>query len=192
MTRLTSTEAEQEAIRTVATLMAAAARTAPKTRGVDTIQTLVIDGDDLETLAQAMEQAAGEQSSARAPGFLRDARNVRASACVVLIGATGAPRKPEVPMDCGACGFKTCANLLNARAKAVRGAGFFGPVCAFASIDLGIAACSAAKVAADHNVDNRIMRTIGTGAVRLKWLESDVILGIPLSATGKSIYFERG
>jgi len=172
--------------------MAAAARTAPKTRGVDTIQTLVVDGEDLETLAQAIEQAAGEQSPAMGPGFLRDARNVRASTCVVLIGTTGAPRKPEVPMDCGACGLKTCANLLHAREKASRGTGFFGPVCAFASIDLGIAAGSAAKVAADHNIDNRIMRTVGTGAMRLKWLESDLILGIPLSATGKSPYFDRG
>jgi uncharacterized ferredoxin-like protein len=192
MSRISSTDAERQAIHAVATLMAAAARTAPKTRGVDTIQSLVVDGEDLETLAQAMEQAAGEQSSAMGPGFLRDARNVRASACVVLIGASGVPRKPEVPMDCGACGFRTCANLLNARAKTSRGTGFFGPVCAFASIDLGIAAGSAAKVAADNNVDNRIMRTIGTGAMRLKWLESDVILGIPLSATGKSPYFDRG
>jgi len=192
MSRLTSTEAERQAIRQVAVLMTAAARTAPKTRGVDTIQTLVVDGEDLETLAVALEQLAGEQSSAMAPGFLRDARNVRGSTCVVLVGATGGPRKPEVPMDCGACGFKTCANLLNARAKSGRGGGFFGPVCAFASIDLGIAACSAAKVAADHNVDNRIMRTIGAAAMKLKWLESDVILGIPLSVTGKSIYFDRG
>ena len=44
----------------------------------------------------------------------------------------------------------------------------------------------------DLNVDNRIMYRIGVAARRLNMLpEARVIMGIPLSAKGKSIYFDR-
>lgn len=192
MAKVSSTDAERDAMRTVANLMSAAVRTAPKTRGVDAIKSLVVDGEDLETLARAIEEAAPGRPDITFNRFLRDARNVRDSACAVLIAACGSPKKPENPMDCGACGFKTCSNLMNARAKEDDGADFFGPICVFASIDLGIALGSAAKVAAEHNIDNRIMRTIGVAAAKLKWLDADIVIGIPLSATGKNIYFDRG
>jgi hypothetical protein len=50
---------------------------------------------------------------------------------------------------------------------------------------------SAVKTASIHNVDNRIMYTIGVAAKKLGLLDADVILGIPLSATSKNIYFDR-
>jgi len=171
--------------------MAAAARTAPKGRGVDAIRTLIVEGEDIESLARAMEDAAPGRPDIVENAFRRDARNVRNSACVLLIGINGAPKKPEKPFDCGACGLRTCAALISARAKRVAGGDYAGPVCAFVAMDLGVALASAARVAADHNIDNRIMYTLGVGACRLKWMEADVIIGIPLSVTGKSIYFDR-
>ena len=60
MARFKSEQAEKNAIRLVSELMAASARTAPKARGVDDIETLILDGDDLEELAVAMEKEAGE------------------------------------------------------------------------------------------------------------------------------------
>jgi len=192
MTRVSSTDAERDAVRTVANLMAVAARTAPKARGVDTVQSLVVEGEDVEALARAMEEAATGRPDFFANTLRRDAGNVRNSACVVLIGATGAPRKPETPLDCGGCGLKTCNNMIKARAKAGAETDFLGPICAFALMDLGIALGSAAKVAAEHNIDNRMMYTIGVGAMKLKWLDVDAVIGIPLSANGKSIFFDRG
>jgi uncharacterized ferredoxin-like protein len=103
MSKITAAEAELKAVREVAALMAASARTAPKTRGVDTIQLLVVDGDDLQVLAEALERNASGRDDVTSKGFLRDARNLRGSLAVVLIGTSGGPRKPEVPMDCGAC-----------------------------------------------------------------------------------------
>lgn len=41
-------------------------------------------------------------------------------------------------------------------------------------------------------LDDRIMYTIGAAARKLKLLHSDVIIGFPLSVTGKSPYFDRG
>ena len=59
-------------------------------------------------------------------------------------------------------------------------------------LDMGIALGSAAKMAMALNVDNRIMYRVGVAAKRIGLLsESSVIMGIPLSAKGKSIYFDR-
>ncbi len=192
MARTTSSDAEREAIRNVATLIAASARTAPKTSGVDTTQTMVVDGDDLESIAKAMEEEAATKAEPLASSFRRDANSVRNSECVVLIGVTGAPKKPDRPFDCGACGFKTCKALMGAREKRGTGTDFDGPVCIFDAIDLGVALGSAVKIAADHNIDNRLMYTLGASITRLQWIESDIVIGIPLSTTGKSPYFDRG
>jgi uncharacterized ferredoxin-like protein len=191
MTRVSSADSERDGVLTVASLMAVAARTAPKARGVDGVQSLVVEGEDKEMLARAMEEAAVGRPDMRANSLRRDARNLRDSVCAVLIGVTGAPRKPELPLDCGGCGFKNCANMIKARAKMDDSTDFLGPICGFAFMDLGIALGSAARVAAEHNVDNRMMYTIGVGAMRLKWLDVDAVVGIPLSAKGKSIYFDR-
>ena len=59
--------------------------------------------------------------------------------------------------------------------------------------DLGIAIGSAAAVAMDHRIDNRILFTVGMASLKLK-LFSDkvkVCFGVPLATTGKSIFFDR-
>jgi uncharacterized ferredoxin-like protein len=57
---------------------------------------------------------------------------------------------------------------------------------------LGIALGSAVKTASYLNVDNRVMYRAGTAAKRLGYLAgSSVVMGIPISASGKSIYFDR-
>jgi len=61
----------------------------------------------------------------------------------------------------------------------------------FQAMDLGIALGSAVKLASDLSVDNRIMYTIGAAAKKSGLLDSDVIIGIPLSVSGKNIYFDR-
>ncbi|MBN1152500.1 MAG: hypothetical protein JXA58_04750 [Dehalococcoidia bacterium] len=192
MARIPSADAEHQAVHTVANLMVAAARTAPKARGIDSISAMVVDGADIEELAKAMDEVAPGRPELVTKSIVRDARNVRNSRCVVLIGVTGTPKKPENPLDCGACGFKTCASLSAAREKAAHNADYSGPSCVFATLDLGAALGSAVKVASDHNVDNRMMYTVGIGAKKLNWMDADVILGIPLSTSGKSIYFDRG
>jgi uncharacterized ferredoxin-like protein len=59
-------------------------------------------------------------------------------------------------------------------------------------MDLGIALGSAVALVADNRVDNRIMFTIGQAAAKLGLLgEHKMIMGIPLSASGKSVFFDR-
>ncbi len=189
MGQFKSKEVEKEAVRMAAALMAASARTAPKTMGLDAVKTMVIDGDDLELLAGAMEAKAKEQPPHLTPAFIRDAGNVRKSGCVLLIGVSGNPKRIEKPLDCGSCGHETCKQLLSA--ERIPGKDFSGPTCIMQALDLGIALGSAVKLASELNVDNRIMYTVGATAKKLGLLDSDIIIGIPLSVSGKSVYFDR-
>lgn len=58
-------------------------------------------------------------------------------------------------------------------------------------LNLGIALGSAVKTASLLNVDNRIMFTVGRAAMKMKLLDADIVLGIPLNASPKNIYFDR-
>jgi len=169
-------ELENQAAYQVAALMAAAARTAPKTRGIDNIQVVAIDNEkDKRTLIDKMHEIARLENR---PSVARDAGNVEASPVIVVIAVQSNP----AGLNCGFCGSATCDEL-----KAKNG------VCAFNSIDLGIAACSAVATAASLHVDTRIMFSIGKACLELKIFgeEATQALGIPLSITGKSPFFDR-
>ncbi len=188
MAKYNSNQAEKEAAKITAMLMAASARTAPKTRGLDSIKTLVLDEEDVQKLAAGMEHAAEKASPFTANILKGNANNIRVSTCVLLIGVTGEPKRIDSPLDCGACGFDSCQSLAKA---ARRTNSFTGPTCAFQSMDLGIALGSAVKTAGELNIDNRMMYSIGVAAKEMKLLDADLIIGIPLSVTGKSPYFDR-
>jgi uncharacterized ferredoxin-like protein len=164
-----------------AELMALSARTAPKTLGQDFIETKIIKGEDLKKLNNDMCKY-GEESKKK--NFDRDGRNVEKSGAVLLISLNNPKRSG---LNCGACGYNKCENLRDFR----EGSEFAGPVCAWRLIDLGIAIGSAVKTASILNVDNRVMYRIGISARRLKLIEGEIVVGIPLSATGKNLYFDR-
>lgn len=166
---------------TVANLMALAARTAPKARGQDFIVTAIVEGEVLQSLAEKMVEI-GERTGRKF--FLRDAKNVTASEVILLIGIKDAQK---VNLNCSACGVSTCNDL---DVGSYSGE-FSGPQCAFRLIDLGIAVGSAVKMASILNADNRIMYTVGAAARALGMLDADIAVGIPLSAMGKNIYFDR-
>ena len=172
----------QEAVETVAQMMAVSAITAPKTKGENFVAVQVLTGEAVKGLARGMEaygQKTGKQN------FNRDARNVANSDAVVLIGL----KEPDTSgLDCGACGYETCAELLSA--PKAQGE-FRGPFCAYRVLDMGIALGSAAKTASLFNVDNRIMYRVGAVAREMKLVDWEYVIGIPLSVSGKSIYFDR-
>ena len=61
MARLTGEKAEKNAVEIGASMMAVSARTAPKTRGIDSVKTIILTGKDLEKLALAMEKKIKER-----------------------------------------------------------------------------------------------------------------------------------
>ncbi len=160
---------ESEVIRSgilkVAELMVIAAKTAPKARGIDNIVSVVInDPAELEGLARKMEELASKYGLF----FERDAKCVRESDAVVIIGAKIIDIGLKTPEELG-IDMNTYMAIVN----------------------LGIAIGSAAKVASMLNVDNRIMYSVGVAAKELGLIDADYVLGIPLSVKGKNIYFDR-
>jgi len=169
-----SEDCEKNAVMRVAELMVTAARTAPKACGVDLIQTMILDGDDKEKLTATMR----EIGAARDKFFIRDAANVDVCHCIVLIGAGVKPRG----LNCGLCGRGQCADAEQD-----------GIACALSVTDLGIAVGSAAAIAMDHRIDNRVLFTAGMATLKLKLFPDDIKMcfGIGLSATGKNVFFDR-
>ena len=172
----TSIELEKSAALQVAALMVAAARTAPKTRGIDNIKTIAIDDEPTrrKLVAKMREIAAKEDR----PSVARDAGNIEQSPVVVVIGVEA----NTAGLNCGFCGKPSCEALEEADG-----------ICSFNSIDLGIATASAAEVAGRFHVDNRIMYSTGRACLDLSLFGPKVkqALGIPLSVTGKNPFFDR-
>ena len=175
---------ESEVLETLAKSILLAARTAPKAKGVDDIVTALIEKEDIEILASTMEKLADEKGAGFA--FLkRDAANLRNAGAAVLIGVK---TSGAAGLDCGACGFETCSEMLNQQKVEVD---FRGPNCMLKYVDLGIAIGAAVAKAKDFCIDNRVMYSIGAAARVSGLLDADVVFGIPLSVTGKNIFFDR-
>lgn len=173
----TSSEMEQNAVLDVAQMMCAAARTAPKTRGIDKVVSLVLTGDDVLALADKMEEKDIRINGEKRTRLTRDAGNLRVSQAVVLIGV----QRFYYGLNCADCGFANCAECKIA-----------GGTCLFSGVDLGIAISSAVAAAADMRVDSRVMFSVGDTASEMHYLPDDIIwLGIPLSVSGKSPFFDR-
>lgn len=166
----------------VARLMELAARTAPKSKGQDYVEIMTISGESIKKFAESMVNF-GVRTGKK--DFDRDAKNIENSPVIVFIGLKKAT---TLGLDCGACGFSSCADL----EKAPKTNGDFnGPICVLRQLDFGIALGSAVKTAQMMNVDNRIMYRCGVVAKNTGFVDWNIVMGIPLSATGKNIYFDR-
>lgn len=168
---------EKAAVMNTARGMCAAARTAPKAKGIDHIHTCIVSGEEKDALADEMERLSDVLGFAF---FSRDALGVRASEAVVIIGTTFEPRRLQE--GCALCGFTNCSDCEEK-----------GGVCIYDPMDLGIAIGSAVSVAADARIDNRVMFSAGKAAQSLGYVDGDVkiAMAIPLAATGKSPFFDR-
>lgn len=170
---LNERDSRHEHVLNVARQMMTAARTAPKGKGIDVIETAVITGKEIQQLSDKMK-AMFEENGMKF--FLRDADNILSAECIVLIGT----REQAQGLNCGHCGYDTCGS----RSK--------GVPCALNSIDVGIAMGSACATAADFRVDTRVMFSAGLAAQRLDWLEGcRQVMAIPVSASSKNPFFDR-
>lgn len=168
---------EEQAVLHAAQKICAAARTAPKGRGVDKLETLLLTGADKDAIADEMDRLAEPLSY---KFFMRDAKNVRAAQALVLMGM----REDKRGLDdgCGYCHFENCADCAQNNG-----------VCTFDAVDIGIALGSAVASAADERTDTRILFSAGRAAMEMKIMGEGVsmIFAIPISITGKSPFFDR-
>ena len=171
-----------DGVEMVAQLMSISAITAPKSKGENFVKTRVIKGKILTQLADAM-LAYGQRTKKK--DFDRDSKNIAESDAVLLIGL----KKANVlGLDCTACGFADCKTFQKQEKQSGE---FVGPTCAYRLLDMGIALGSAVKAASMLNVDNRIMYRVGVAVREMGLVDWEFVMGIPLSVTGKSIYFDR-
>ena len=173
----TSEQLEREAVLDTAQRMCAAARTAPKAKGIDNIVALTLTEEDKDRVADEMERLSEPLGY---KFFLRDAKNVRAAQALVLLGIREGQR--GLNAGCRHCHFENCADCAD-----------HGGVCVYDPMDLGIAIGSAVAAAADDRVDNRVLFSAGRAAMSLELLGADVamVMGIPLAVAGKSPFFDR-
>lgn len=153
--------------------MMTAIRTAPKARGVDIIETILVEGEELKALSEAMLEV--HQLTGR-PVYQRDAANILNGDAVILIGS---PIQP-MGLNCAHCGYATCGEKPDA------------VPCAMNSVDIGIAIGSACALAAAEHIDTRVMFSVGMGAMHSNLMPGcRGIIAIALSATSKSPFFDR-
>jgi len=170
-----------EVVQRIVEYMALSVKTAPKARGIDFVGVKIVKGDELKKLAEAMIEYGKKNNKAN---YDRDGKNVMDSDAVLLLSLRMDTQPPG--LNCGACGKERCADL-----DPKEGQEFMGPLCAWRLLDLGVALGSAVKTASNFNLDNRIMYRAGAAARKMGFMEGQIIVGIPVSARGKNIYFDR-
>ncbi|MGM0612058.1 MAG: ferredoxin domain-containing protein [Bacteroidota bacterium] len=174
---ITDQELIRENLKSVASRMIMAARTAPKARAKDYLFAAIFEEKEIQILAKLMIQKGQEKDL---HFFERDGHNLETTEILVILGTS---IKPLNLPECGFCGFENCDEKRK----------YPDVPCAFNTGDLGIAVGSAASVAMDYRADNRIMFTAGKAALEAGILPEDIKIayGIPLSAGKKNPYFDR-
>lgn len=170
---LNERDSRHEHILHVARQMMTAARTAPKGKGIDVIEIALVTDDDIQKLSDKLITMAEENGM---KFFLRDADNILQAECIMIVGT----RSLAQGLNCGHCGFPTCASRPE------------GVPCALNTVDVGIAVGSACATAADLRVDTRVMFSAGLAAQQLGWLKNcATVFAIPISASSKNPFFDR-
>ena len=157
-----------------------------KAVGIDSISIKILTGKEQANLANQMIKLGKELGL---EFFRLNGEQVKESDATILIGVEG---RKGLGINCGGCGFTTCAEMAKAIANAKKKKTLYaGPNCVLKISDLGIAVGSAVKTASIHNVDNRILFTAGVVSLAQGMLKNcSVAYGIPLKASGKNIYFD--
>ena len=170
-------ETQKDFIDNVVAKILAAARTAPKARGIDRLCIAVASNQEIQAIAQEMTRIAQNNGPAF---FERDAQNIIQADAVIFIGTKYESQGLQL---CGYCGFENCEKK-NQHPDVP---------CVFNTGDLGIAVGSAVSIVMDNRVDNRILYSAGYVAVKMNLLPPEVKLAyaIPLSVSSKNPFFDR-
>jgi uncharacterized ferredoxin-like protein len=167
-------------------LMAVSAHNSIRFNDRNTVRMRAIDGDDLEQIAEYCFSL-GDMS----PLAARDGRHLvqlMKEPCSLLL--IGDKRKSDFNYNCGACGYRTCAEM-NA-AEEVESLTANGPSCMFKNINMNIAANAAASMAHRLGLHCRIFSTLGFSALALELIEEvDLCVSVSVSVAKKNPYFDR-
>ena len=102
----------------------------------------------------------------------------------------GDKRTSAFNYNCGACGYRTCAELN--KAEKVESLTADGPSCRFSNLNVSIAANAAAAMAYKLGLHCRVFSTLGFAARALEIIEDvDICVSVCVSAGKKNPFFDR-
>jgi len=152
----------------------------------NTIKIITVTGDDLIPLSEYC-YSLGDM----APLGSRDGRHMAQLAkepCSLMV--IGDKRKSAFNYNCGACGYRTCAELN--KADKVESLTADGPSCMFSNLNVSIAANAAAAMAYKLGLHCRVFSTLGFAARALGIIEDvDICISVCVSAGKKNPFFDR-
>ncbi len=167
-------------------LMSVAAHNSYRFKDRNSVKMIAVEGEDLEQIAEYCFSL-GDMS----PLAARDGRHLvqlMKEPCSLLI--LGDKRKSDFNYNCGACGYKTCAELN--RAEKVESLTANGPSCMFKNLNLGIAANAAASIAHRLGLHCRVFSTLAFSALALEVItDVDLVISVSVSVAKKNPYFDR-
>jgi len=167
-------------------LMAVAAHNSFRFGNRNTIKMVSLSKDDMIEIAEFC-YSLGDMSplAARDGRFLMEL--VKEPCGLILIGDK---RKSDLNYNCGACGYRTCAEMN--RAEEMESLTARGPSCQFKNINLNIAANAAASAAWRLGLHCRVFSTLAMAAFALNKLEGvDLAVSVSVSVAKIDPYFDR-
>ena len=190
-----------EGLLSVAGLCATAALKAPQMTGTMELKIEIISGEDLDPLIEVLGILGEDNTVCYGDNkTLKACKDKGTPPVIMLIGGKGLGNS-GLEWDCGACGFATCAEhdkyVEEERQKPpdfTRPSAFGtpGPVCVWKAIDTGMAMDYVAATAAQHNVENRAMASVGAISQALGYLaECEIAIGICLGPAEYEVYYNR-
>ncbi len=167
-------------------LIAVAAHNSFRFGGRNTVKIICAGKEEMVNIAEFC-YSMGDMS----PLAARDGRFVMElvkEPCALLV--LGDKRKSDFNYDCGACGYRTCAELN--RADCVEALTGNGPSCQFKNMNVNIAADAAAAMAWRLGLHCRVFGTLGMAAFALKIIDGvDFAVSVCVSVAKTDPFFDR-
>ncbi len=167
-------------------LMAVAAHNSFRFAGKNTIQIVTASKDDMQEIAEYC-LSLGDMS----PLGARDGRHlIELMKEPVALMIIGDKRRSYFNYNCGACGYRSCAEM-NA-AEEVESLTANGPSCQFRNINLNMAASSAAAMAWRLGLHCRVFSSFAFAAKGMQIIEDvDIVVCVAVSVAKQNPFFDR-
>jgi uncharacterized ferredoxin-like protein len=167
-------------------LMAVAAHNSFKFGGKNTIRIVTASKDDMQEIAEYC-LSLGDMS----PLGARDGRHlIELMKEPMALMVIGDKRKSYFNYNCGACGYRSCAEM-NA-AEEVESLTANGPSCQFRNINLNMAANAAAAMAWRLGLHCRVFSSFAFAAKAMSIIEDvDIVVSVSVSVAKQDPYFDR-
>ncbi len=167
-------------------LMVVAAHNSYRFGNRNTVKIISVGNEEMEEIAE-FAYSLGDMSplAARDGRFLRE---LIKEPCALLI--MGDKRKSDLNFNCGACGFRTCAELN--KAEEMESLTSRGPSCQFKNLNLNIAVDAAAAMAWRLGLHCRVFSTLAMAAFALGIIpDVDIVSSVSVSVAKVDPFFDR-